>query len=238
LDDILGVLSKESWNLVKNEVLFEASPDSPEVEDVNSNGSLDGRLCKSDWISLGTGEPIYIPVTQDPVQLTEDDLLSLQTKLVELGTSKEGARLRAKLQCENLRSDMQAFKAANPGCIIADFVRWHSPKDLIENGESVLLSSRMTEPGNLWEELWNTAEPIAASFQKPLFNFERTITEIMEYLDSITVHDLLDWIVPTVLYMHFTKLTCDQVFSCFSHVQNLADCFAAEWGRIDWKSSR
>jgi hypothetical protein len=31
---------------------------------------------------------------------------------------------------------MSAFKAANPGCVLEDFVRWHSPRDWIE----VLLS--------------------------------------------------------------------------------------------------
>lgn len=31
--------------------------------------------------------------------------------------------------CSQLLSDMQAFKAANPGCILEDFVRWHSPPD-------------------------------------------------------------------------------------------------------------
>ncbi|MCH94210.1 rab3 GTPase-activating protein catalytic subunit-like, partial [Trifolium medium] len=28
---------------------------------------------------------------------------------------------------------MQAFKAANPGCILEDFVRWHSPPDWTDN---------------------------------------------------------------------------------------------------------
>jgi hypothetical protein len=132
---------------------------------------------------------------------------------------------------------MQAFKAANPGCILADFVRWHSPKDWIENSESSgMLSARMLEPGNLWEEIWNSAEPMAALYQKPLFDFAQNIDDIMNYLDAITVHDLLDWILPTVLYMHFNKLTTDDVFSCFSHVQKLASCFSAQWARFDWKS--
>lgn len=26
-------------------------------------------------------------------------------------------------------SDMQAFKAANPGCVFGDFIRWYSPND-------------------------------------------------------------------------------------------------------------
>ena len=37
---------------------------------------------------------------------------------------------RAKLQGGGLlQADMAAFKAANPTCQLADFVRWHSPKD-------------------------------------------------------------------------------------------------------------
>ena len=37
---------------------------------------------------------------------------------------------RARLQGGGLlQADMAAFKAANPTCQLADFVRWHSPKD-------------------------------------------------------------------------------------------------------------
>lgn len=37
---------------------------------------------------------------------------------------------RARLQGGSLlQADMAAFKAANPACQLADFVRWHSPKD-------------------------------------------------------------------------------------------------------------
>ena len=34
-----------------------------------------------------------------------------------------------RLQGGQLRSDMAAFKAANPGACFEDFVRWHSPRD-------------------------------------------------------------------------------------------------------------
>jgi hypothetical protein len=37
--------------------------------------------------------------------------------------------VRARLQSAQLKSDMQAFKAANPRCDLEDFVRWHSPRD-------------------------------------------------------------------------------------------------------------
>ena len=36
------------------------------------------------------------------------------------------------MQLASLRSDMAAFKAANPGCQMADFIRWHSPRDYTE----------------------------------------------------------------------------------------------------------
>ena len=49
-----------------------------------------------------------------------------------LGTSSEGAHLRARMQSACLLSDMEAFKAANPGCSLGDFVRWYSPRDWIE----------------------------------------------------------------------------------------------------------
>lgn len=52
---------------------------------------------------------------------------------------------------------MQAFKAANPHAILEDFVRWHSPKDWIQDAEDEQkgqLSARMADPRNIWQELW------------------------------------------------------------------------------------
>ena len=88
----------------------------------------------------------------------------------------EQARLlRARHQSANLKSDMQAFKAANPGCALGDFVRWHSPRDwLVESppacadGSNGRLSERFDEPGNLWVVLWEVTLPMAASQQRPL----------------------------------------------------------------------
>nr|GMC76448.1 rab3 GTPase-activating protein catalytic subunit [Ipomoea batatas] len=79
---------------------------------------------------------------------------------------------------------MQAFKAANPGCILEDFVRWHSPPDWMENESSESnvtlkrsdssvrgqLSTRMQKEGNLWRELWETSKPIPAVRQTPLYD--------------------------------------------------------------------
>ena len=49
--------------------------------------------------------------------------------MLQLGMDTEGTELRAKMQSTSLLSDMESFKAANPGAILGDFVRWHSPRD-------------------------------------------------------------------------------------------------------------
>lgn len=70
-------------------------------------------------------------------------------------------------------------QAANPGCILEDFVRWYSPRDYVEeevleeHGEAVVrgdLSARMKIPGNMWAEAWQTAKPIPVRRQRRLFD--------------------------------------------------------------------
>ncbi|KAF5206327.1 Rab3 gtpase-activating protein catalytic subunit [Thalictrum thalictroides] len=70
---------------------------------------------------LETGEPVYSPVTQEGPLLTEDLIKEAEEFVLRTGSCGAG--------CSQLLSDMQAFKAANPGCILEDFVRWHSPPD-------------------------------------------------------------------------------------------------------------
>lgn len=40
------------------------------------------------------------------------------------------------MQSACLVSDMESFKAANPGCVVEDFVRWYSPRDWVEDEDS------------------------------------------------------------------------------------------------------
>ncbi|KAJ1626254.1 Rab3 GTPase-activating protein catalytic subunit-domain-containing protein, partial [Pavlovales sp. CCMP2436] len=62
-------------------------------------------------LSLGEGAQLFEPLTQPAVPVTEDQLL---------------ARIES---LQTVKADRQAFKAANPGVVLADFVRWHSPRD-------------------------------------------------------------------------------------------------------------
>jgi Rab3 GTPase-activating protein catalytic subunit len=79
--------------------------------------------------------PLRVPVTQLPAVMTEDAMREREAALEALGDTPEGRALRARVQSDVLLSDMSAFKAANPGACLADFVRWHSPKDWEEEEE-------------------------------------------------------------------------------------------------------
>lgn len=122
--------------------------------------------------------------------------------------------------CSQLLSDMQAFKAANPGCILEDFVRWHSPPDWTENdlsdeskdasfgcGDPLSsrghLSSRMKKEGNLWRELWETAKPLPAVSQTPLFDEDFAVEGILNALEDIPPSQLFEQLFLSLLGLGF-----------------------------------
>ncbi|XP_058220107.1 uncharacterized protein LOC131330506 isoform X4 [Rhododendron vialii] len=149
---------------------------------------------------LETGEPVYTPVMQEGPLLTED--LIKETEELVLRTGSLGAG------CSQLLSDMQAFKAANPGCTLEDFVRWHSPPDWTDmepnsmseiasnNGDLLSargqLSRRMQKEGNLWRELWETAKPVPAVKQAPLFDEDFAVEGILNDLEDIPPSELVE----------------------------------------------
>jgi Rab3 GTPase-activating protein catalytic subunit len=55
--------------------------------------------------------------------MTADSFEEQKELFARMGSSAEATRLRAEIQGASLLSDMQAFKAANPACILEDFVR-------------------------------------------------------------------------------------------------------------------
>ncbi|KAJ7570117.1 hypothetical protein O6H91_01G107100 [Diphasiastrum complanatum] len=160
---------------------------------------------------LETGEPIYSPVTQEGPVLTED-LIKENEELV-LRTGSLGAG------CSHLFSDMQAFKASNPGCILEDFVRWYSPLDWREHSGSGLLdkkdseaersvrgclSARMQCEGNLWQELWFSARPVPALKQAPLFDEELAGESTLDALEAIEPSNFFEQLFITALGVGFS----------------------------------
>uniref|UniRef100_A0A667YNM1 Rab3 GTPase-activating protein catalytic subunit n=1 Tax=Myripristis murdjan TaxID=586833 RepID=A0A667YNM1_9TELE len=218
--------SWESWSDSEDE-FFECLSDQEEMEfpptagekggakDV-SKAKPEGRLHPHGNMTLiNSGEPLYIPVTQEPAPMTEDLLEEQSEVLAKLGTSAEGAHLRARMQSACLLSDMESFKAANPGCVLEDFVRWYSPRDYVEEevvddkGNTVVkgeLSARMKIPGNMWVEAWETARATPARRQRRLFDDTKEAEKVLHYLAVQKPADLTSHLLPCILHAAILKL--------------------------------
>jgi len=138
---------------------------------------------RNDLTLLGTAIPLNVPVTQNEGPMTEDMMEQKLADLTEMGTSKEAIEARVQMQSMSLRSDMSAFKAANPTCCLEDFVRWHSPRDFEDDGEGGgRLSERMREPANLWQQMWRDSEPCPVARQHTIFNATKEALAAIKYL--------------------------------------------------------
>ncbi|TYH23770.1 hypothetical protein ES288_A03G039500v1 [Gossypium darwinii] len=154
------------------------------------------KLCQS----------LHAPFTQSAPLMTEDMHEERLRAIETFGFSF--------LERETLSSDMSAFKAANPGAVFEDFIRWYSPRDW-ENDESEAkgpstdltegmnvdwppqgrLSRRMSESGNFWRKIWDEAPILPASEQKPLLDPNREGEKILHYLETMQPHQLLEQMV-------------------------------------------
>jgi Rab3 GTPase-activating protein catalytic subunit len=188
--------TKKTENEVENnddedEQFFDCDDEPEESVEKKENSDLqsstpEGRLKKFGDLTLlnNPKEFIYVPITQESTPMTEDMIEQHASVLVNLGSSDDAALLRAKIQSASLLSDMQSFKAANPGCVLEDFVRWYSPRDWVETEEKRTdaetnedkisktfgLSNRMKIPGNVWIEAWTNSKPVPVRRQKRLFD--------------------------------------------------------------------
>ncbi|XP_030542828.1 rab3 GTPase-activating protein catalytic subunit isoform X1 [Rhodamnia argentea] len=206
----------------KSNVPANTVSDSPALYARLNTGELVLRLGADhpcdDLCMLETGELVYSPVTQEGPLLTED--LIKETEEFILRTGSVGAG------CSQLLSDMQAFKAANPGCILEDFVRWHSPPDWTESdleyedenaSTKGQLSSRMQKEGNLWRELWEAAKPVPAVKQAPLYDEDLAVEGILDFFEDIPPIELFEQLFVTLLAEGFmiaeASISADPNFS-------------------------
>ncbi|XP_066543675.1 rab3 GTPase-activating protein catalytic subunit isoform X2 [Amia ocellicauda] len=221
--------SWDSWSDSEDE-FFECLSDTDELKENAQDGEkgvgkegketprvkAEGRLHPhGKLLILNSQEPLYIPVTQEPAPMTEDLLEEQSEVLAKLGTSAEGAHLRARMQSACLLSDMESFKAANPGCSLEDFVRWYSPRDYVEeevadeNGEKVVkgeLSARMKIPGNMWVEAWETAKPTPARRQRRLFDDTKEAEKVLHYLAVQKPADLTRHLLSCLIHAAILKV--------------------------------
>ncbi|XP_043930878.1 rab3 GTPase-activating protein catalytic subunit isoform X2 [Protopterus annectens] len=220
--------SWESWSDSEDE-FFECLSDTEDLKESAEESTVkegvpketqkvkaEGRLHQHSKLMLLHAEaPLYIPVTQEPAPMTEDMLEEQSEVLAKLGTSAEGAHLRARMQSACLLSDMESFKAANPGCSLEDFVRWYSPRDYVEEevvdetGNTVIkgdLSPRMKIPGNMWVEAWENAKAVPARRQRRLFDDTREAEKVLHYLAIQKPADLTRHLLPCVIHAAVLKL--------------------------------
>ncbi|KAM7104173.1 rab3 GTPase-activating protein catalytic subunit isoform 2-T2 [Molossus nigricans] len=234
--------SWDSWSDSEEE-FFECLSDTEELkgngQETGKKGGLkemanlkpEGRLHQHGKLTLlHNGEPLYIPVTQEPAPMTEDLLEEQSEVLAKLGTSAEGAHLRARMQSACLLSDMESFKAANPGCCLEDFVRWYSPRDYIEEevidekGNTVLkgeLSARMKIPSNMWVEAWETAKPVPARRQRRLFDDTREAEKVLHYLAVQKPADLARHLLPCIIHAAVLKVKEEESVENISSVKKI-----------------
>ncbi|KAH1013679.1 hypothetical protein HUJ04_002642 [Dendroctonus ponderosae] len=162
---------------------------------------------------IKTGDLLYIPFTQDPVLKTEDQLEEDTDILLKLGTNNEASQLRARIMSASLLSDMQSFKAANPGAVLEDFIRWYSPRDWIQAEEldeygqkQGALSQRMQLEGNIWMEMWQNSKPVPAHRQKRLFDDTKEAEKVLQFLELRTVGQIAELILPVLSHATISRL--------------------------------
>ncbi|XP_072301479.1 rab3 GTPase-activating protein catalytic subunit [Eucyclogobius newberryi] len=200
--------SWESWSDSEDE-FYECVSDLSENGQNESRRKPEGRMRQhQDMRLLHTDEPLYIPVTQEPSPMTEDMLEQQSEVLSKLGTSAEGAHLRARMQSACLLSDMEAFKAANPGCVLEDFVRWYSPRDYecAEGEVKGQLSARMRIPGNMWLEVWDNAKATPARRQRRLFDDTTEAEKVLHHLSLLKPSELVLQLLPSLILCALDKL--------------------------------
>ncbi|CAL1547182.1 unnamed protein product [Lymnaea stagnalis] len=218
----------------------------------------EGRLvAMKNVFLLSTGEQLFIPVTQEPSPMTEDMLEEHAEVLAKLGSSAEGSQIRARMQSACLVSDMESFKAANPGCFLEDFVRWYSPRDYVidsedgqtndemvgdssdveQNAGSCVarrghLSQRMQIPGNMWVEAWQSAKPVPARRQKRLFDDTKEAEKVLHYLASMKPAEVVLHLMPCVVHAAIAKLINEAVEARVPNVKNIIDKVIANAAKV------
>ena len=172
---------------------LEVESDNITAQITDDSFQPEGRLSVCENLKLlHFDQPLYIPFTQDHAPVTEDLLEEQADVFSKLGDTKEGSRVRARMQSASLLSDMQAFKAANPGCCLEDFVRWYSPKDF-EDGK---LSARMLIPNNLWVTSWLAAKPAPVSRQKRIFDDTKEAEKVLHFLANLKPSEVAQLLLP------------------------------------------
>ena len=225
-----------------------------EFHDANENGSDDGFSDDGDQIFLierrgarcpvlgvnliDTGDQLYAPYLRRPIPWTDDVLLerrSMLSKLAKGTTVVERLEVAHRYLKPKLYSDMQAFKAANPGANFEDFTNWYgNPANPLEefdraaaadgwfflraddDDESYKTSDSPSKleralqivnyTRDFWLDTWDEADPVPAIEQPALFDLINTVEMVLDYLETIHPASLLNQIMAVNLSMAYFSL--------------------------------
>jgi Rab3 GTPase-activating protein catalytic subunit len=121
---------------------------------------------------------------------------------------------------------------------MADFVRWHSPRDWIADDDTDAgaakslgsvespiddqafwpghFSERMLQPGNVWQRIWNEEVAMPVAQQVSLFDCGKEAEVAFEYLESVQPSELVRQLHASLLQSVCTILAdkSNEIFSC------------------------
>ncbi|CAO3569442.1 unnamed protein product [Mortierella alpina] len=222
--------STEATSSDKGEVALGAGLEATPLKEPIAREGVLKRL--GDLTLLETGASLMIPMLQDPGYMTEDMIQEQEELFEDLGSSADAAKTRAGMQSAQLISDMSAFKAANPGCVLGDFVRWHSPKDWIEDKNA--MSTRMSESGNFWQELWTISDPVPAAQQTPLMNHRNEALKALSSLKAMSGTQLFAQLLPTICLLAYDTLISHPVANHSERLARMLQDLARELTEFPW----
>jgi hypothetical protein len=189
--NIFGLLPRPQWS---DPLIIQHISSVEFMNDCIKRDMIKSLRATSDLKLLDTDEPIIIP------EILEDGTDGITSDRADIYSDSSKEILKDERAVKRLSSDMQAFKASNPNSQLADFIRWHSPRDW--NEADNCLSERMSSENNDWQKIWNEAQPCEAKQQSPLFDPRVEIANSFDYLKNIQVSQLIKQLIP-----HFKKIT-------------------------------
>jgi len=163
----------------------------PPIDDF-SPGRPAGRAGEVQGVYMTNKMRLYEPCTLDACPLTSDLTQERMVVLSNLHLEPQESQLRTLVEHRVLKSDMQAFKAANPGCVLHDFSNWRALRPRADKAAASLQDAPAPSEAaaDTWQRIWEEAEPLPAVLQQPLFDFQNMAERVLHYLEHLSNPDI------------------------------------------------
>jgi len=191
----------------------------------------EGARCPVMGVQLcASGDQLYAPFLQRPDPITDKLILERRNLLSAalLGSSSSTSvrnrlELVQRFEKPKLKSDMSAFKAANPGAVFQDFTGWYgNPENPLQqfkdetsscttdevfqsidmkcaNEEAEEARFVLDSTREFWSNAWDETLPIPASEQNPLFDAFSTVEMLLMSFEDM--HPA--FLVNQIMAVHF-----------------------------------